>query len=413
MDIEEIKQVLPELDISQLRQLKSTIAELIKKTQDENGLFGQEGIENMRGELRFDTEIHASVRRITDVSPNERTEYAGIICDISRTGLRIRMMANFMPSRIVEATFQAPTGQTKTSLLEVVRMKKVVQDHQNVIELGCRTVARDIVDQIRVQEEKILTIEKRLQEKNAISIFVVSADSAAAGAVAQRLQTQGYRTATAPKVQNVIDTISPTDTPLVIVLNSSQLFLDNDELKALAHAPAQLARMIVIEDEADRPTLMQLGVDEYVPAARLDELLLHTVDRALLGHATRQTTQIDSQTDRILVISTSRSKANMIGYHLDENKLPWKFAGCAKEMSQEELDHFEVIIMDFDPDQPEHFTELCKRSENTPVVALCDHIAHGSHAMACMAADYLCLPLHESQVTIMLQSLVPALAGAE
>ena len=411
MDIEEIKEALAQLEISQLKTLETSITQLIQKAGDTASLTDGDGGQDQRAEQRVATEIHTSIRRITDIQAYEKTEYAGLIRDISRSGLCIQVPATFIPSRVIEATFQTPAGKTKRTLLEVVRMRKVGEGQRRTLQLGCRGVAPEVVEEMRAQEQRVAEIKRRLEKRDAITIVVISSDVDAGASVTERLQGEGYNASAAPNVMATLEAPRPSESALAIVLNSSQVCQNEDELKALGQVPSQWARLVVIEDEADRPVLLKLGVDECVSAERRDELLLHSVDRALVGHATRQNKRADSEAARVVVISSRRSASNMLGYHLDQHSVPWKAVDCAEEVAQEELDGCELVIMDFDPKKPEQFTQLCQGSEQVPVVALCDQIADGNEAMACMATDYLCLPLHGEQVTVMLQSLVPALVG--
>ena len=113
MNLNKIEKLLRGCNQPELKAIEEMLQELSDNPENNNPDSNCHPKRKSRRDKRFETNLFGSLLRITDVKPGERKEFSAIIKDISRSGLRLAVEGNFVPSRIVSVTFAGPEGKTK------------------------------------------------------------------------------------------------------------------------------------------------------------------------------------------------------------------------------------------------------------------------------------------------------------
>ncbi len=407
MSLKKIEELLEACSVKDLETLEHLVREKIVAGKINAGQWNDLQGRKQRKEPRFETKMLGTLTRVTDVKPGERKEFSVTICDVSRSGMKLIVDPKFIPARVVEVTFAAPGGKIKRSVMEVVRMRKMVNQDGSWLEIGCRSLGEDEVRRIRLQEEKIAKMRSRLHRKASILILVVGPDSEETTQLLGKIKAAEYQVKRLTAVQEALRTAEKVSAQLAIFCQGSDICEDKNVLAELKKIPPGLATLAIVDHDADRFPLLQAGVDECttrVNGAIREEFIFHAIERALVGHVVRCQDQRGA-TSKALILGGNNTKINLISYQLEEHGYMAQSASNLEEARNHPEKEYDLIFVDFDAMPKGEFEQILKYFDGLPVIALCDEIGNGHQAVSLGANNYICMPPGEEEMRMILESL--------
>jgi DNA-binding response OmpR family regulator len=403
MDIEKIAKLLQRCDLQELHKVETVLADLIRKVTDHANWDDQDG-SHRRSEKRFESNLLGTLTRLTDVKPGERKEYSVTIQDISRSGMCLRVDANFTASRVVRVMFGAPGGQIKRCNLEVVRMRKMSNQDGTWLEVGCRSVNNEEVRRLCLYEEQIAKARGKLHRHHSIIILVVGNEKDVERTrLVPKLKNQDYNVRRVDSLCVAMQSAEKTKAQLLIVCNGSELCNDAGLLQELQNRPVELAIMAIIKKHEHRAILLAAGVDECLDEQRKDEFLFHAIERAMVGHSVRHNKNAKQLSGRVLIYSIDNTRVNMMAYQLNENGYSYRVITDMEDAAKFTNDPFDLVVADYDSDSVKEFKKLRTMFSELPVVAMCEDISLGQQAIVNGANDYLCMPPGREDIRMVLE----------
>ena len=406
MLVDKIEKLLERCESKDLERIIATATKLRDKAEIGTDPLREDDSPTQRTEPRFETNLLATLTRITDIRPGERKEFSVTIRNISRSGMKLIVDPNFVPSRLVEVTFAAPAGKLKRATLEIVRMRKMTNDEGSWVEVGCRSVGEEHARRLRLQEQKIAKMRGKLHKKTGILVLVVGPDVPEVLQIIARVKAASYQVRHVTGIRQAMQSASRTGAQLAILCKASNI-AHEDELRAeLLQAPHNLAMLALVDSEEDRFPLLDVGVDETLrigPETK-DDFLLYSMERALVSHAVRRD-ENHGPTAMALILSLDRTKINLMSYQLEEHGYGSKAISDAKEALHFSCDDFDVVFADFDGLTAQEFQQLVRHFGGIPVIALCDEIGYGHEAISYGATNYLCMPPGRDEMRMILAAL--------
>ena len=409
MEREKFISAVENLTLGDLRQLEKKIARAIRNREADALLLEEKQARELRTESRFKTQIHASLCRLSGVEPGQRTEYGAVIRDVSRKGMSIRITSGFIPTRVVEVTFRGQKLKPTTCRLEVMRMKRIVEEGRNWIELGCRTIAEEEARHILANERQSQVLQARTFQKQDVHVFLIAKEPATSDPLVPQIKNERYQVAQVSDMSDTFHNASCEAVDLAIFLEADDLARDPAQLAALNQAPENMAMLAVVDQGPERFELLKAGVDECVGTQQLETLLSRAMERAIMARQTRHMQINIPQQPRVLVLLEKDTYAATLMHILEENGLLPTVLTSYDEAVHDQTRPFQLVVATFDRSRQDAFTELSQQFETIPVIALCDNIAMGSQAMMCGARDYLSMPVKRKDVDPILRSQLPAL----
>lgn len=405
MSLQQIEEYLETCSVNELEKLEKLIQDKIAQAND--GQWNDEDARKRRKEPRFDTSMLGTLTRVTDVKPGERKEFSVTICDVSRSGMKLIVDQNFIPSRVIEITFAAPGGKIKRSAMEVVRMRKMVNDDGNWLEVGCRSVSEDEVRRIRIQEEKISKMRSKLHKKASILVLVVGPESDETTQLLGWIKAADYQVKHLTAIRESLRAAEKLSAQLAIFCQGSDISDDGKILEELMKTPPGLATLAIVNNDTDRFPLLQVGVDECITRVNgviREDFIFHAVERALVGHVVRRRDHHNS-TAKALVLTSNNTKVNLITYQLEEYGYTTLSALNLEEAKTCHEKQFGLIFVDFDDMDNQEFERIVKYFCGLPVIALCDEIGYGHQAISLGANNYVCMPPGNDEMRLILESI--------
>ena len=398
-----IEKLLQRCDLKQLNEIKKTVSEMIEKEIGNQTYWDDQNGRKQRCEERFETNLLGTMTRITDVKPGERKEYSVTVHDISRNGMCLKVDTNFTPSRVVEVTFAAPGGKIKRCFMEVVRVRKMTNENGSWLEVGCRSAGTEEVRRLRLQEEQVTKTRSKLRSQRGILIILVGDNSDEfEKKLTAKIKIKNYSVRRFDSVHQAIHNAEKLRAQLAIFCRGSHLCRDSKMLDELKSKPSELATLAIIESEEDRMPLILAGIDECLMEQNYEEYLFHSIERSMVGHSLRQSKKSMNMSGRVLIQSIDNTRVNLITYQLEEHGYSTRVANDLEEAKNCVKDPFDMILADYDPDNPEEFRSLRELFNDLPVIALCDDISHGQKAIVDSASNYLCMPPTKEDIQMIL-----------
>jgi len=388
--------------LEQLIAISKKIAERIHFLEKNPSSDSEEALRQKRTEERFEANILGNLTRITDIRPNEKREYSVTIKDISRSGMCLKVDTNFIPSRLVEVTFAGPGGKIKRCHLEIVRMKKLVDQDGTWLEVGCRSATDASVRQARLQEEQIAKMRTKLYKKRGIQIAVIGPDNKDTETFANRIKSQDYQVRKMTNCKPLLEKNSSFN--LAIFWNGNEILSDDALQAEIASKPQSLATLAIVTNLADRFPLFQLGIDECLLENQIEEFLFHTIERAIVGHTIRNQTFIEATASAALILTDINSRINLLTYQLEEQGFPCQTAPTHNLPDADQAKQIRLVFADFETDDIDGFKTITRHFHQVPVIAICDTLDAGHLALAHGAVNYLCMPPNPDDIRMILQS---------
>jgi DNA-binding response OmpR family regulator len=407
MSLKKIEELLETCSVKDLEYIEQLVQEMVVKAKIGKGRWDDEEGHMRRREPRFDTKMLGTLTRVTDVKPGERKEFSVTICDVSRSGMKLIVDPNFIPSRVVDVTFAAPGGKIKRSVLEIVRMRKMVNEDGSWLEIGCRSIGEEESRRIRLQEEKIAKMRSKLHKKAGILILLVGPETSETTQMLARIKSADYQIKHITAVREAMKNAEKMSAQLVILCHGSDICEDEKAIAELKTAPPGLAILAIVENDADRFLLLHAGVDECITrvnGSSREDFLFYAIERALVGHVVRRRDR-QGPTAKALIIGTNNTKVNLITYQLEEHGYTGRSAQNLEEAKNFEEREFDLIFVDFDNTENEDLEQTMKYFYGLPVIAMCDEIGYGHQAMSLGANNYICMPPGREEMRMILESL--------
>ena len=404
MSISKIEKLLLHCELRELKEIQEIVSERIATLATSDAHKQDSEGHNNRQEERFKTNLLGTLTRITDVRPGERKEYSITINDISRSGMRLKVDSNFIPSRVVEVTFAAPGGKIKRCFMEVVRMRKDHNEDGSWLDVGCRVINNEEVRCLRLREEQIAKTRNKLRKRTGILILLIGKDAdIEKKRLLTTLKAKNYNVKRVDSVRKAMESAGKVSAQLAIFCNGSQLCKDEKLLSEVKNKPANMATLALIEKDSDRLTLLKAGIDECLTLDKVNEFISHAIERAMVGHAMRGKHMQQQLSGRALIYTIDNSRVNMVGYQLEENGYSYRVATNTQEAQRFAKDPFDMVIADFDITDYSEFIELREIFAGLPVIAMCDELAHGQEAMVNGATNYLSMPPSREDILLILE----------
>jgi len=407
MSLKKIEELLEKCTRRELEYIEQLVQDMVVKAKIGKDRWDDEEGSMRRREPRFDTNMLGTLTRVTDIKPGERKEFSVTINDVSRSGMKLIVDPHFIPSRVVEVTFAAPGGKIKKSVLEIVRMRKMVNEDGSWLEIGCRSIEQEEVRRLRLQEEKIVKMRNKLHKKTGLLVLLVGPETSETTQILARIKSADYQIKHVTAIHEAMKRAEKMSAQLAILCQGSEICEDEKLMAELKAAPPGLATLAIVENDADRFPLLHAGIDECITrvnGSSREDFLFHAIERALVGHVVRRRDR-QGPTAKALIIGTNNTKLNLITYQLEEQGYTGQSAQDLEEAKHFEEKEFDLIFVDFDNMQTEGFEQIMKYFCGLPVIAMCDEIGYGHQAMSMGANNYICMPPGRDEMHMILESL--------
>lgn len=358
-----------------------------------------------RFETRFKTEIPGTLTRLTDVRPGEKKEFSVTILDVSRRGIRLKVGVNYIPAQAVKLVFVGPRGKIKECFLEVVRLDRITENDDTWVQLGCTSIDEEKVEAIRSQDASALNMRKKLANKSQVHVYVVGPVTPETRELSQRIKGQGYQTRRMDSVIKALSEAPKTAVQLAVFTQGPQLSADPALLLKVAAGPGSVASLAIVDNDAERQTLLRAGIDECVLQKDLDEILFYAIERTLIGHAVREGQKKHSPSSRVLIMSGDSFRASMLSHQLENSGWTSKMLANKEELEGIILSEFQLVLADFDSTDIDTFKKVRRLTKGVTLVALCDDFRSAPTAQREGADNYLCVPAGEDDIRAMLKMI--------
>jgi DNA-binding NarL/FixJ family response regulator len=407
MNLNKIEKLLRRCNQPELKAIEEMLQELSDDPDSTNPDDNQHSKRKSRRDKRFETNLFGSLLRITDVKPGERKEFSAIIKDISRSGLKLAVEGNFVPSRIVSVTFAGPGGKTKRYFLEVVRMRKMANQNGCWLEIGCRSISVEKVRRLQLKEEKLAKMRSRLHRKKEILIAAAGKLDDNAEKIIARIKAKGYGICHLKTVREAMWNAKQLSAQLVLFLQGSNLLEHEELLAEIKTNTARAATLAIVDSDEHRLPLLQTGVDEclVIKDKIQPDYIFHLIERALVGHAARNPDS-QSATAEALVVSRDNIKNNLITFRLEEYGYVCKIVSEMAEALKFSEDEIDLVMLDFDSFTTVELQQLVLHFPSIIVLAMCNDMGSGHQAMVHGATNYLCMPPKKDDMDIIMKNLI-------
>ena len=152
-------------------------------------------------------------------------------------------------------------------------------------------------------------------------------------------------------------------------------------------------------------TFRGIGLNEDRTERCSPEIILDWTGGVDVGHIQAVSFQYHPQqlSGRALIATIDNTRINLVSYQLEENGYNYRIVNGVDEAKKSENDPFDLVLADYDTDNPEEFRELRKLFCHISVIAMCDDIADGQQAMVDGASNYLCMPPSKEDIHMILE----------
>ena len=402
--VKEIEALLDACEQQELLAAERAVMERLWQHKCTNKLSEDEE-RKLRRDPRFETNLLGTLTRVTDVRSGERKEFVATITDLSRGGMQLRVDREFTPSRLVELTFAGPGGKIKRTFMEVVSIRKRTNDEGQWVELGCRRVEIELVQQMKLQEELIRKARKQLHNRQKIRILVVGPEGPETAELIARLRALGHVVEHVKLERQSVVNALKGPAHLVLFCRGARLRDDPGLLSEIRQTKG-LATLVFLENEDDRLFLLQAGVDECVTGREQvsDQLLFSAIDRALTVKMIRRHTR-HVPTAQALLVCADQSARSMVKYHLEECGYGCQMADGAESAMAVDSEQVDVVLAAFEEIDSEPFKLLAGHFREVPLVAVCQDLTKGHEAMVQGATMFFRLPPGKDDMRTLLESL--------
>ncbi len=355
MEIIQIENLLQECNFDELQAVENIVEDMIHSIEPQIASEIPALAKEQRAEKRFQSNSLATISRTIDVKPGERRTYTANILDLSRSGMRLKVDTNFIPSRLLEITFAAPGGKMKRSFLEIVRLRKMADPDNTWLEVGCRGMDPEKVRRLQMQDERIARMRSKLHTKWGLLLLVVGPDCDAVNFVTTRIKRAGFQAQHLSTVHQAMLRAEKLSAQLVIFAQGRDLCNNSEMLEEALAGPRSITTMAIVENHEQRFSLYHAGIDECLLQADCDHFLFQAIERSLLSHASRYDCTHSNDTAQTLLISNDSPTINLVGFRLEENHLDFKVLSTCEKAIEFAGSNLKVIFRTVRPPPTRRF----------------------------------------------------------
>lgn len=402
--LDNIVSLLKQCDMNTLRTVRNTLEDLIWDLQKSIETNKELRDRSKRGEGRYQTNLLGTLLRVTDIRPGEKKEYNVKILDMSREGLRLRVDADFIPSRVVEITFAQPGGKIKQCSLEVVRMRKRSDDQGDWLDVGCHIINDADVRLAQIQEEQIARLRSKIYRRKHVKILVVGSKTEETKYLSTCITNGEYQIQNAYTLDDALHALTEDAFDLAVFIQGNDFFKEQHTLDSVAEGMADLAKLVLMNREEDFTRLYKAGIDECLVKTDNTKALLHAIERALLGHLARVSEKLRALPRKALLIAQDSSTVNLLVYRLEQYGYATYLVDDPKAITPDQPRDFSIVFIEFNPDDLIAYRNVCQFFNDLPTIALCHRATLGHVALANGANDYLSLPPKEADFRMIMEN---------
>jgi ActR/RegA family two-component response regulator len=317
--------------------------------------------------------------------------------------MRLKVGVNYTPSQAVKLVFVGPRGKIKECFLEVKRLDRITEGEDTWVQLGCASIDEDKVEEIRSEDAAAADMRKKLGNKGQVYIYVVGPVTPETRTVSHRIQAEGFQTRRMDGVLKALSEAPKTAAQLAVFTQGSELSADPEMLSDVTSGPSSVARLAIVENDAERQVLLRAGLDECVLKKDLDDILGYAIERTLIAHAVREAQQQRQSTAKVLILTAESFRGSMLTHQLEHNDWGSKTVTSEEGLEGIVLSDYQLVLADFDEDDVEAFKRIRRLTEGVTLVALCGDFSSAPTAQREGADNYLCVPAGEDDVRAMLK----------
>jgi len=405
MNTENIKSLLQQCGLKELLEIECYLESLISNSEYEVPLELEDNEELIRREPRAFTKIFGVLTRLTDVQPGEAVEYNAQILDLSRHGMRLRVNHDFCPSRIIKVNFPGPKKTWKESFLEIVRTLKKHNRNEQWLELGCRSISEESARLWQSKEKKITRLQNKLQQKSSLLILVIGLYNQDNVKFIAHLKSEGYLVQHLYHLHQLNQGNKYQNANLAIFCVDSLLSEHLDTIEEIKTKRPSLATLAIIKSEQNRSAFFTAGIDECIIEENCEELILPSIERAVISRQLQQNNQKPKSQFHILVFSAEKAAMNIICHYLEQHQYNCKKMDSTDNINDLPAKEYNLVLADYNPDSPEIFGIIQKHFSGKPIIALTEDINHGQQALALGAENYLSIPPNLKHLQMIIENL--------
>ena len=296
--------LLNRCELNDLKVIKTALDDLIHDAKNIHKKRSHKNSTDRRSSPRYATKIMSTLVRITDVKPGQKKEFNAEILDISRHGLRLRLDAAFLFSRIVKVTFACPGQMTKQCYLEIAHMKKISNDDGVWLDIGCHgVISEKQVRLVRGREIRINKIRKKLKTKYEIKILVVGSDSSQKVKLVSRLKAEDFQVRRTASITVAIKILKDPTCDLVLFTQGAHLANNNDLLETICFHINGVAKLVLLASPQNEDTFLEEGFDHVLICNGSRDELIEAVEIALMNYVNSQNENSASLNEKVTSVS--------------------------------------------------------------------------------------------------------------
>jgi len=406
MNTEQIKSLLQQCGLKELLEIECFLESLINNSEYEEPLELEGNEELIRREPRAFTKIFGILTRLTDIQPGEAVEYNAQILDLSRHGMRLRVNHDFCPSRIIKVNFPGPKQTWKESFLEVVRTLKKHNRNEQWLELGCRSISEESARLWQSKEKKITRLQNKLQQRSSLLILVIGLYNQDNVKFIAHLKSEGYLVQHLYHLHQLIQGNNKYQNANLAIFCTDSLLSDHlDTIEEIKIKRPSLATLAIIKSEQDRSAFFTAGIDECIIEENCEELILPSIERAVISRQLQQNNQKPRSQFHILVISDKKAAMNIICHYLEQHQYNCQKMDSTDNIKDLSAKEYDLVLADFNLKNPEIFVSIQERFSGKPIIALTEDIKHGQQAQALGAENYLSIPPNLKHLQMIIENL--------
>jgi hypothetical protein len=384
--VTELANMLNRLDPETWNTLLPSVDQFV---QDTRKALNEIGGEQRRGDERVPTRLRGTLTRLSDVRPGERKEFSVEITNLSQNGMGIQVEKQYIPSRLVRVTFVSPNGQVKDAVMQMKWMKKVLEDSGEFFEVGCRMATDDEVHRIQREDDKISQILHKVQRRKDVKIIVTGPETRTSRTLLTILTNLSFPVVYIKNIHVALTEMNTKECDVAIFTDWVDICQNAMILDQVNEKAAGLAKIAYMQKQNNMSTLLKTGIDECVSHGQDKSYILQAIERAMVAQVTHSNKKCQPLQRKALIVAPNSTITNLLSCYLDQ----YNFFVCqTTHLTPHNMSNYDMVFMDFHPDQEETFKLVRLKFANQPVIALCEHASFGHDALTCGANDILCLP---------------------
>jgi hypothetical protein len=359
-------------------------------------------LQDKRAFSRYSTDFCGKAVRLTNVRPGEKKEFSAKIKDISEKGMNISVSTDFIPSNVIEVVFAGPKSVVKRSFLQIVRIRKQYDQHDEWMELGCMTISKKQVREQQIQEKKSVEMRRRLREKMSIRILVSGPDHQW---LTTRIKIEGYQVEHCESIKDTINAVTTNRKFNLVLFTQGTAISHNDEILNFTQKNIHnVAKLGICDFKEHFSKLYQNGFDECITHSANRDFLFYTIEQAILGYQARTQTNTVFAKKEALILSSNTISSNMLSYQLDEYGFNCYIANNLRECATLNINKLGIIFVEICSNEQFELKEVLKTFKEIPVIGICNSLSDSQQAMSAGCERYVTMPPNEDDFKMVIEN---------